>query len=278
MKATEQPSELVVAESGEVVAPSAQGASASLETYLEIQRVFDLKMPDCIMPIQDKKFRKKAYWRAIATAFNVSCEVVRVEQVEFGSVEGGDFDWGFTAIARATTTNGRISESDGTCMASEKYGGSCTVHNVRSHAVTRAKNRAISDLVGFGEVSADELPADAFARQVEGVLDEPTTIPHAPTQQGAVAPTGGTLTKARIKQLGVWRAGFKASEEVHGKSDEDKWKSINWALDRMGFDKVDQVDDDRGDELIETIGQYPASQRPPTPGEFTGSGDAEVPF
>ena len=48
-------------------------------------------------------------------------------------------------------------------MVSEKHGSSGTVHNVRSHAHTRAFNRAVSNLVGFGEVSADELMHGATA-------------------------------------------------------------------------------------------------------------------
>ena len=53
-------------------------------------------------------------------------------------------------------------DGDGSCFASEKTGGRlrATEHNVRAHAHTRAQNRAISGLVGFGEVSADEMPFD----------------------------------------------------------------------------------------------------------------------
>jgi hypothetical protein len=35
-----------------------------------------------------------------------------------------------------------------------------TEHNIRSHAHTRAFNRAVSNLVGFGEVSAEEIDRD----------------------------------------------------------------------------------------------------------------------
>lgn len=192
-------------------APSAVAAHEALKTYRAIQKVFDEDMPEAIMEIGGKKFRKKVYWRAIATAFHLSCELRIIERIEAGAIDIGGVvkaDWGYDATVRATAPDGRISDGDGSCMASEKWTlrpecpscgssasafrskkgdakefycwrkkGGCgaewdggpnasmgvddsqaTLHNIRSHAITRAKNRAISDLVGFGEVSADELP------------------------------------------------------------------------------------------------------------------------
>jgi hypothetical protein len=49
-----------------------------------------------------------------------------------------------------------------------------TEHNVRSHAHTRAFNRAVSNLVGFGEVSAEEVEPDD-AVQEGPVLERPYT-------------------------------------------------------------------------------------------------------
>jgi hypothetical protein len=247
------PSELVVAES-HVIEPSAEGARYALATYQDIQRVFDEKMPDAIMTIQGKKFRKKPYWRAIATAFHIDTAMVSEERIEI------DGDWGYTVVYRATAPDGRVSEIDGSCMASEKRGAMCTLHNVRAHAHTRAKNRAISDLVGFGEVSADELGPDAYdepQRPQAEVLSTKNEAEPRPVD----APSGnGTLSKARAQALGVWRVGFRASEAVHGKDEKAKWNSINWALDRMGFDKVDEVPDARGEELVSLIAEYPQHQ------------------
>jgi hypothetical protein len=176
--------------------PTAAGARASIETYLGIQRVFDEKMPDAIMEIQGKMFRKKAYWRAIATAFKVDCVIVIVDRIEI------DGDWGYDAIVRATSDDGRTSDGDGSCMASEKSGGSDTVHNVRSHAVTRAKNRAISDLVGFGEVSADELGPDASGDAGYPHRDnpQPDDVPRAPSRP-ASQPSGKAASEKQLKLL-----------------------------------------------------------------------------
>ena len=42
----------------------------ALTAYQELQRTLDEAMPDCIMEIRGRKFRKKKYWSAVALAFN----------------------------------------------------------------------------------------------------------------------------------------------------------------------------------------------------------------
>lgn len=157
-------SELVVVEpdaSAAIVAADPQSVVDAFANYQQIQSALDKAMPDCIMDIQGKKFRKKQYWRAIATAFNLklSLQSERREVIENG-------DWGYLVEYRATASNGRTCDGDGACFASEKTDRNGkptamqTEHNVRAHAHTRAKNRAIADLVGFGEVSAEEVTKD----------------------------------------------------------------------------------------------------------------------
>lgn len=142
------PSAGIVRASGDVV--------EALKEYQRIQAQLDAAMPDCIQDIRGRKFRKKVYWRGIATAFNL--DVAQVSE----SLERGEKDWGYVVSYRATAPNGRFADGDGACFASEKRGqGQATVHNVRSHAHTRAFNRAVSNLVGFGEVSAEEVEHDA---------------------------------------------------------------------------------------------------------------------
>jgi len=170
---------------------SGQEMSVALTAYKELQKVLDEKMPDQIMTIgkgkNAKKFRKKGYWRATQVAFGLDIELVKEELIRLA--EG---DWGYIVVYRSVSPNGRSMVGDGSCMASEKKvfvkdwkawrkNGSkgppplvldgdgspkidklgtaenATVHNVRAHAHTRAKNRAISDHVGFGEVSAEEI-------------------------------------------------------------------------------------------------------------------------
>jgi hypothetical protein len=229
-------SELVVAESGAIV-PSADGARNALETYQQIQRVFDEKMPDAIMEIRGKKFRKKSYWRAIATAFNVEARMISEERIEI------DGDWGYLATYRATTNDGRQCDGDGACMASEKSGAMCTVHNVRAHAHTRAKNRAIADLVGFGEVSADELGPDAFERGADEHRESQRrpAPAKAPRQTGAEKLANEKQTKmlfakscARAEALGTTGTDYEDEQELAG--------SIRKAaMTTLGFESKEEI-------------------------------------
>jgi hypothetical protein len=134
----------------------------SFKAYKALQRAIDESMPEEIMEIQGKPYRKKGYWKALRAAFNLTLECIHDERVEI-ALEDGSVDWGWHVRYRASTQSGAFVDGDGSCFASEKSRGGLrsTEHNVRAHAHTRASNRAISSLVGFGEVSDDEMPVDA---------------------------------------------------------------------------------------------------------------------
>lgn len=127
----------------------------------------------------------KSGWRKIATAFNLSVEVVdKSIRTENGVVKA-------EVTARATAPNGKVSTEIAMCASNEsnhmgKVSGMTDTeakkrddvlkvdgklrrlkdplevneHNIIATAATRAKNRAISDCVGGGEVSAEEIKAE----------------------------------------------------------------------------------------------------------------------
>jgi hypothetical protein len=106
----------------------------------------------------DRPFLKKSGWRKIARAFNLSFERVdsRVEREEDGTPVRAEV-W-----IRAVAPNGQFGDGDGYCSADEvrfkTWKGRQKLENdLRSTATTRAKNRATADLVGMGEVSAEEI-------------------------------------------------------------------------------------------------------------------------
>lgn len=136
---------------------SGQQMAGAFQAYKALQAELDKAMPDQIMTIQGKKFRKKAFWRAVRMSFNLQVECTSDKRVQYS-----DSEWGYEATYRATAPNGSTADGDGSCTREEKSKGrmQATVHNVRSHAHTRAMNRAISNLVGFGEVSAEEVNRD----------------------------------------------------------------------------------------------------------------------
>jgi hypothetical protein len=115
-----------------------------------------------------QKFVKKSGWRKIAKAFGLS--VTRVDDGVERDEEGNPVRaW---AVYRAAHPNGQTQDGDGYCSIDEsrfsRGGGRQKVENdLRATATTRAKNRAISDLVGMGEVSAEEVAAAAEPRKLE---------------------------------------------------------------------------------------------------------------
>jgi hypothetical protein len=148
--------DLVPIETEVALVPSAEQLETNVKRYQEMQSTLDRLMPDQIMLFQGELFRKKGYWLAIAQGFGLILELRNETRQVF------DGDFGYTVTYRATDPRtGRYMDGDGSCSASEKadrrggIGG--TEHNVRAHAHTRAKVRAISGLVAFGEVGADEL-------------------------------------------------------------------------------------------------------------------------
>ena len=116
--------------------------------------------------MQPKK--KKSAWRKLATAFNISDDIVEEEIIrdECHRIISAKF------VVKATLPNGRYGMGLGDCSIYDKVKKddekeptpfelrkrfNNAEHDVISTAHTRAKSRAISDLVGGGEVSAEEL-------------------------------------------------------------------------------------------------------------------------
>jgi hypothetical protein len=106
----------------------------------------------------ERPFLKKSGWRKIARAFNLSFERVhsRIERDEDGTPARAEV-W-----IRAVAPNGQFGDGDGYSSADEgrfrsRRGRQKLENDLRTTATTRAKNRATADLVGMGEVSAEEI-------------------------------------------------------------------------------------------------------------------------
>lgn len=106
----------------------------------------------------DRHFVKKSGWRKIATAFNLNVEIIHdeVERDANGQAIRA------RVVARATAPQtGRYMDGDGYCALDEKRfrdekARTKVENDLRATAATRAKNRAIADLVGMGAISAEE--------------------------------------------------------------------------------------------------------------------------
>mgnify|MGYP006273315195 CR=1 FL=1 len=168
--------------------------TAELEEVAEVYETFE-NMKNNLLKGADKQtigsgsskstFITKSGWRKIATAFNVSVEVVEKEK----TVDDGVLTW--KVKARATANNGKTAESWSACASNEsnhmeylqsvddemkakddvfkvdgkwrrlKHPREVNEHDIIATAETRAKNRAISDLVGGGDVSAEEVTKES---------------------------------------------------------------------------------------------------------------------
>jgi hypothetical protein len=179
--------------------PAFNGAqmTRALAAYRELQADLDKGMPDQIIRLDGKPFRKKGYWRAVGVAFNLSVELVEERREVFGMLPSGGEAFAYLVTYRAATPTGRSETGDGACTAAEKSVGRmrATEHNVRSHAHTRAFNRAVSNLVGFGEVSAEEVePADGGVPPARSARVDPAVSPSA----GSARPTPPDLMDAEL--------------------------------------------------------------------------------
>ena len=150
-----------------------EGAKAFMDNYQDTIKA--LLTPEDYQAIAGKDFKKKSAWRKLATAFRISDTVVdeKLEYDEENQIVSAKYR------VRAVLPNGRSSEGVGICTIydkiryrpTEKFEAdkstpsnfelrgrfSNAEHDIPSTAHTRAKNRAISDLIGAGDVSAEEM-------------------------------------------------------------------------------------------------------------------------
>lgn len=222
----EQEKTLVVAP---IVTPavSPEEAVAAWKKY-EALKVSIISDED-IQVIEGKKFLKKSYWRKIATFFNLSCECVKEDRIKDAA--------GLTYLVtyKATATNGRHTYGDGSCSSKEKRLVK-TEHNTRAIAHTRACNRAVSNLVGGGEVSAEEV-----AQEVHGEIiadPQPENVKEQPHQEVASVFVGDTLPFGKYKGLTL--------SEIHKKNTA----YLDWVLEQSWFNES------KWNELREKIVQF----------------------
>lgn len=121
-----------------------------------------------IMIIQGNEFPKKSAWRKYINAFGISIDVLNLRIYEDGDDVIAEYR------VKATAPNGQYIIADGTKSKSEywsdKYNnyGSYNLHNLKATARTRAVNIAVSDLVGYGKESYEELSPKSIQELEKG--------------------------------------------------------------------------------------------------------------
>lgn len=272
------------AATGALPAISADLMIQALDAYRGLQVRLDKSMPDQIMDLDGKKFRKKGYWRAVALAFNLTVEPVSERREESGSFKDGRPNTGWVVTYRATHPSGRSQTGDGACFAIEKarrfkcphpqpgnarrtvhfphntcpdfdpdfswraLPAEATEHNVRSHAHTRAYNRAVSNLVGFGEVSAEEVERDEH-----GSHEAPADARTVGASSTATTGSGGSAQTHTVQAQGVGQPAATTAPGVttidrpvllkKGKSNKGPWTRywVHFADGRDGSTFSDTV-------------------------------------
>jgi len=145
--------EIVVAETVTVPTVDVKQSLQAWHAYQQLCR--ELLTQDDYVTIKGVKARKRSGWAKLRRFLGVTVEIIKETPWET------EDDWGWDFVVRAYLPNGRFEDGDGSCSANELLESHIrpTRHNVRAKALTRAKNRATADLIGGGEVSAEELAA-----------------------------------------------------------------------------------------------------------------------
>jgi hypothetical protein len=202
-------------------AGSIEQAIEQFELYQELK--LRLGTADDFQQIGNKKHPKKSFVRKVQRFFNVSCEVVEISP--FLDETGKVIAW--LAKARAVHLGtGAFQEGDGACSYEEKTAEDPlkekrlrTIHNIRSHAVTRAKNRAILDLVGFGDVSAEEInigDGDFLLQESGSKTNYPLMGQATTNQRKAIFAIGKEkgLTKDEVKKVSQFQTKKESTQEL----------------------------------------------------------------
>lgn len=136
----------------QVVVKPALSTDQALAHFNRFQEIKDRVLTEGDkLPIKGKPYIRKSGWRKIKTMFNLTEEILHSNrQVIENEVI-------YTYRVRVKAPNGAFVDAEMSCSNKEPFGRGKPEAAVMAMAQTRAFNRAISDLVGGGEVSAEEL-------------------------------------------------------------------------------------------------------------------------
>lgn len=154
-----------------------------------------------------KVFKKKSAWRKLGRYFGISvtCDP---SECRFIHMENGEW----VAIARAVATSpwGQVWEDVGACGSDEETGRrKITLADAIGTAMTRASNRAVSNLIAMGEVSAEEMEKEGAEAPKPGDMI-------MPIGQRKGDPIGGIDSATLYKAL-EWIEGDEKRQKRHAK-------------------------------------------------------------
>ena len=148
----------------EVVKPlmSPEEAKKQWETFENLKK--QLLVDDDYQLIGGKRFIKRSGFRKVAVFFGINDKILREERME-----RPDESFVWRMVVEAMAPNGRTSVGVGACDSRERFNWAHKEHDCYATAHTRAKSRAISDMIAGGIVSAEEVEASSPERHVDTV-------------------------------------------------------------------------------------------------------------
>lgn len=156
--------------------------------------------------------KKKSAWRKLARAFNISDEKIcdRIIREDNFQIISAYFE------VKAILPNGRYGIGVGDCSIFDKVNKddkempsnfelrkrfTNAEHDVISTAHTRAKSRAIADLIGAGEVSAEELETPKRVQRTSRNTDEDKVVSENSSDSSSDVKQTKTRRRRRAKKV-----------------------------------------------------------------------------
>jgi hypothetical protein len=113
--------------------------------------------PNDVQREAGREFKEKSAWRKLQRHFHISTEVTATDKT-WHEVPPGGAIFVATVTVRASAPWGQSAEAVGACATDEETGRRViTIADAIATAETRATNRAVSNLIAMGEVSAEEI-------------------------------------------------------------------------------------------------------------------------
>lgn len=201
--------------------------------------------PNDVQQESGRTFKKKSAWRKLARHFRISTEVTSTNHDYLDSAEGKPPIFLAVVTVAASAPWGQSTEAVGACATDEAVGRRViSIADALATAETRATNRAVSNLIAMGEVSAEEIAP----RPSHGSAPRPASKASGP------APTGGFVMPFG-KSKGTLLTALKT---------EDLVGALTWAREKGKFEEFQEaaaLELDRRNAPTPSFDQMPESLR-----------------
>ncbi len=196
----------------------------------------EIATPDDYQTIRGKPWPTKSFSRKMGLSANLRDEIVEKERIDR---QDESFVWFLTV--RVTAPNGRFCTAVGACDSRERNFNHVE-HDVFATAHTRAKNRAILDMVGGGMISAEEIesiPSEESASHESSAIGNESLSGEKiiDTVQGHGLETDGMEVSTENGQLIVLLKGYVG---------RDLWDRYDAIMRQLGLAYTKPEGKDRG--------------------------------